>query len=260
VSRQPEHGGLTPADWHAQFLRQAQWTQATRSQLYRRANLLRAECVLDVGCGTGAITVELARRSRGEVTGIDLDPAMVAFARQVAPDLQFEQGDALALPYPDDRFDVVCCHFLLLWVADPARAVREMARVTRAGGSVLICAEPDYGARVDWPELPIAEWQVAGLRRQGADPLIGRKLRQLLVAVGLAGDVDVLPSLWDHAALRQNFEREWAWIAHDVGASVSSEHLERARAQAYAAIETGTRLVYLPLFYALGRKRKETGF
>jgi SAM-dependent methyltransferase len=235
-------------------LRQAQWTQATRSQLYRRANLLRAERVLDVGCGTGALTAELARRTRGEAIGLDIDPEMVAFAQQYAPDVRFEQGDALDLPYPNDHFDVVCCHFLLLWVADPERAVCEMARVTRAGGSVLVCAEPDYGARIDWPELPLAQWQVEGLRRQGADPRLGRKLRQLLVAARLRDDVGVLPSLWDSAALRENFEHEWAWIARDVGAFVPAPDLARARAEAQSAIAAGIRLVYLPLFHAMSRK------
>jgi SAM-dependent methyltransferase len=254
VSGQPEYGGLTTGDWHKQFLRQAGWTQATRSQLYRRANLLRAERVLDVGCGTGAITAELARRSRGEVTGIDSDPAMVEFARQYAPDVRFELGDALELPFPDEHFDVVCCHFVLLWVQDPQRAVREMARVTCKGGSVLICAEPDYGARVDWPALPLAEWQAEGLRRQGADPFIGRKLRELMTDAGLNADVGVFSSLWDPKALLENFEAEWAWIAHDVGSLVPAEDLARARAQAQATVEAGTRLVYQPLFYAMAKK------
>lgn len=242
------------ADWHAQFLRQAKWTQATRNQLYRRANLLRAERVLDVGCGTGAITQELARRTRGETIGVDLDPAMVSFARQTAPEVRFEQGDALDLAFPDGHFEVVCCHFLLLWVTDALRAVCEMARVTGPGGSVLICAEPDYGARIDWPDMPLSQWQVEGLRRQGADPLIGRKLRQLLSLAHLQGDVGVLPSLWDTQELRENFEQEWAWIGRDVGSSVSAEALERTRAQARAAIKAGTRLIYLPLFYALAKK------
>ena len=244
----------TLADWHAQFQRQARWTQATRSQLYRRANLLRAGRVLDVGCGTGVLTEELARRTRGEATGLDIDPAMVAFAREHAPHVRFEHGDALDMPYPDAHFDVVACHFLLLWVADAERAVREMARVTRPGGCVLICAEPDYGGRVDWPDLPIREWQSEGLRRQGADPQIGRCLRQLLVAAGLGADVGVLPSLWDADALRENFELEWTWLARDVGQAVDAATFARARAQARAAVEAGTRLVYLPIFYALGRK------
>jgi SAM-dependent methyltransferase len=248
----------TLADWHTQFLRQARWTQATRSQLYRRANLLRAERVLDVGCGTGVLTQELARRSRGAVTGLDIDPAMVAYARRQGSEgapVHYEEGDALDLPYPNSHFDIVTCHFLLLWVTDPARAVHEMARVTQRGGYVLICAEPDYGGRVDWPELPIREWQIAGLRRQGAEPTIGRRLRLLLVSAGLRGDVDVLSSLWDANALCANFDLEWAWLARDVGQAVDPAEFARAKVQARTAVDAGARLVFLPIFYALAQKQ-----
>jgi ubiquinone/menaquinone biosynthesis C-methylase UbiE len=244
----------TLSDWHAQFQRQARWTRATRNQLYRRANLLRAERVLDVGCGTGVLTEELARRTRGEVTGLDLDPLRISFARALDGEARYQEGDALDLPYSEDHFEVVLCHFLLLWVSDPQRAVNEMARVTRRGGCVLVCAEPDYGGRIDWPELPIREWQCAGLRRQGADPQIGRRLRELLSATGLDADVGVLPSLWDADALGENFDREWTWLARDVGEAVEEETFAQARAQARLAVEAGARLVYLPIFYALGRK------
>jgi hypothetical protein len=130
-----------------------------------------------------------------------------------------------------------------------------MARVTRPGGCVLLCAEPDYGGRIDWPELPLRAWQSEGLRRQGADPHGGRRLRALLVAAGLEEDVGVLPSLWGADDLRENFEREWAWLGHDVGKAVDAAAFARAKAQARAAVEDGTRLVCLPIFYGLGRKR-----
>ena len=135
-----------------------------------------------------------------------------------------------------------------------ARAVSEMARVTQREGYVLICAEPDYGGRVDWPELPIREWQIAALRRQGAEPTIGRRLRVLLAAAELHGDVDVLPSLWDAAALRENFELEWDWLARDVGQAVDPAEFARVKVQARTAVDAGTRLVFLPIFYALARK------
>jgi SAM-dependent methyltransferase len=251
----------TVEEWHAQYLRQARWTQGVRNQLYRRARLLQAERVLDVGCGTGAITRELARRTRGEVIGLDVDPRMIAFARRGAMAApkggrvpRYEQGDAQDLPYPDRHFDVVTCHFLLLWVPDPLCAVREMARVTCERGTVLVCAEPDYGGRVDWPELPVRQWQVDGLRRQGADPLIGRKVRRLLVEAGLRADVSIHPSLWDAGTLREQFEAEWAWLRRDVGADVNAATFDRARDQAKAAVDAGTRLVYMPVFCALGRK------
>jgi ubiquinone/menaquinone biosynthesis C-methylase UbiE len=244
----------TIGEWHAQFARQAGWTQVTRSQLYRRANLIRAQQVLDVGCGTGVITEELARRTRGKVTGLDSDPEMIDFARAEGGRALYELGDALCMPYPDGRFDVAACHFVLMWVLDPLQAVREMARVVCAGGSVLICAEPDYGGRLDWPDLPIRQWQIDGLRRQGANPLIGRQIRELLARVGLRADVGILASHWSVTELRDNYPSEWAWLERDLGEDVEPSALARAREQAWTAIEAGTRMVYVPLFYAIGRK------
>jgi SAM-dependent methyltransferase len=244
----------TLSDWHAQFVRQARWTQMTRNQLYRRANLLRAERVLDVGCGTGAITRELARRTKGQVIGLDIDPDMIAFARQQDDGAHYETGDALNLPYPDDHFDLVTCHFVLLWVSDPFQATREMARVVRREGWVLVCAEPDYGGRLDWPDLPIRAWQIEGLRRQGAEPLVGRQLRHILVAAGLNAEVGVIPSHWSAQSLAEHFEEEWKWLRYDVGGAVDGSTFARIKAQAQAAIDAGTRLVYVPIFDATGRK------
>jgi ubiquinone/menaquinone biosynthesis C-methylase UbiE len=241
-------------DWHEQFVRQAGWTEQTRNYLYRRAGLKDAGRVLDIGCGTGAITTELARRTRGEVIGIDIDPAMLAFARQHDSGARYEQGDALGLPYPAEHFQIVTCHFLLLWLSDPSLALREMARVTHSGGCVLVCAEPDYGGRLDWPELPVREWQIEGLRRQGADPLIGRGLRRLLVQAGLEAEVGVMASVWDIESMRAQFAAEWAMLWHDVSEIVDTGAFEAARARAQAAIEAGTRLVFMPTFYAYARK------
>ena len=244
----------TTAEWSAQFSRQARWTRMTRSQLYRRANLMQAERILDVGCGTGEITRELTQRTRGQVIGLDINPEMIASARRETARTRYRVGDALDLPFPDTHFDLVTCHFLLMWVSDPLLAVREMSRVVRRGGCVLVCAEPDYGGRLDWPELPIRQWQIDGLRRQGAHPLVGRQLRQLSVNAGLRTEVGVIPSHWDAQSLYENFCSEWKWLQHDVGDAVARPAFLRAKAQAKAAIEAGTRLVYIPIFYALGRK------
>lgn len=245
---------LTPEEWDRQFTRQAGWTRATRTYLYRRANLLRAGHILDVGSGTGAVTEELAARSRGQVIGVDLDPAMVAYARARAGGAEYRLGDAHDLPFRDGRFDVTACHFLLLWCRDPAAAAREMVRVTRPGGAVLVCAEPDYGGRIDHPDLPVGRWQVEALRREGADPCLGRKLRALFALPAVCSiEVGIIPGLWDLDTLRAEFEAEWALWQRSLAGLVPPGELACVQAAERAAIAAGERLAFLPVFYALVR-------
>jgi SAM-dependent methyltransferase len=245
---------LTLGEWHAQFARQAGWTRATRTHLYRRANLLRAERVLDVGSGTGAVTEEVAARTEGSVIGVDLDPAMVAYARERGGRVEYRPGDAHDLPFREAWFDLTLCHFLLMWCRDPARAAQEMVRVTRPGGAVLVCAEPDYGGRIDHPDLPLGRWQIEALRREGADPCLGRKLRALFALPGVRQtQVGVIPGLWDVATLQAEFEAEWALWARSLAGVVAPDDLARIQAADRQAIETGERLAFMPIFYALVR-------
>ena len=240
---------MTLEEWDQQCTRQAGWTRPTRQYLYRRANLLRAPRVLDVGSGTGVVTEELAASTPGQVIGVDIDPAMVAFAQQRSGRAEYRFGDAHALPFPDGRFDVTACHFVLLWCRDPGRAAQEMVRVTRPGGAVLVCAEPDYGGRIDHPDLPIAHWQAEALRSEGADPLLGRKLRALFP--GRRVDVGIIPGLWDIPTLRAQFDREWGLWQRSLAGIVPPDDLARLRATDQAAIDSGERLVFMPVFYAL---------
>jgi ubiquinone/menaquinone biosynthesis C-methylase UbiE len=100
--------------------------------------------VLEVGCGAGLLSVDLARRSL-RVTAIDPVEAMVVRARQRAEQtgvpLSVMLGDANALAFADDTFDVVVALGVLPWLEDPQKALREMARVTQPGGYVLVTAD-----------------------------------------------------------------------------------------------------------------------
>jgi SAM-dependent methyltransferase len=243
-----------PDDWDAQFARQADWTRGTRAYLYRRANMLRAENVLDVGSGTGVVTEELAARTQGQVFGVDLDPEMVAYAQRRGGQVKYRIGDGHDLEFADGWFDVVACHFTLLWCREPARVAQEMVRVTRPGGTVLVCAEPDYGGRLDHPDLPIGEWQIRSLRREGADPWMGRKLRELFALPGVRHtDVGVMPGLWDLATLRAEFEAEWLLWERSLAGLIPAPDLADLKAKDLAAIESGERVVFMPVFYALVR-------
>ena len=243
---------LTPQEWAAHFRRQAEWTRAARNYLYRRADLLRARHVLDVGCGTGVITEGIADRTRGRVVGVDISREFLRIRE--GSRASYVQGDALHLPFPDTAFDVVLCHFVLMWLRDPRQGMAEMARVARPGGWILLCAEPDYGGRLDYPDLPHAAWHIEALRREGADPLMGRKLRALCAEHGLDAEVGCMSAPWTSEAIRDSLEGEWTTLCRITRDFVSEDERRAVRAQEEAAIARGDRFVFMPVFYAAGRR------
>jgi demethylmenaquinone methyltransferase/2-methoxy-6-polyprenyl-1,4-benzoquinol methylase len=95
---------------------------------------------LDVATGTGDLAVELQKRvgPAGEVIGSDFSDRMLELAREKAPELRFEHGNALALPYDDDSFDAATVGFGARNFSDLAKGLREMTRVVRPGGRVVI--------------------------------------------------------------------------------------------------------------------------
>ncbi len=119
----------------------------------RAADLARVgpgSTALDVATGTGDLAIELARRG-AEVTGSDFAPAMLELARRKAPGLRFEEGDALNLAHADDSFDAATVGFGARNFADLDRGLREMTRVTRPGGRVVVL-------EITTPQRPPLSW------------------------------------------------------------------------------------------------------
>jgi demethylmenaquinone methyltransferase/2-methoxy-6-polyprenyl-1,4-benzoquinol methylase len=110
------------------------WRRATRRALAPRAG----DRVLDVGAGTGVSTAGLAR-SGAYAVGSDLSLGMLRSGRRARPDVPLLAGDALALPFADGAFDAVTISFALRNVVDSGAALRELARVTRPGGRLVVC-------------------------------------------------------------------------------------------------------------------------
>ena len=110
------------------------WRQATRSAL----DLLPEERVLDLAAGTG-VSTEVLSRSGAYAVGVDLSLGMLTAGRAARPSAALLAGDALALPFADATFDAVTISFGLRNIVDTAGALRELARVTRPGGRLVVC-------------------------------------------------------------------------------------------------------------------------
>jgi len=104
------------------------------------ADVRPGDRVLDVATGTGDLAIELAKRVMpgGEVVGSDYSDGMLAKAREKAPQLRWEHGDALALPYADDEFQAATVGFGARNFADLAQGISEMTRVVKPGGKVVV--------------------------------------------------------------------------------------------------------------------------
>ena len=110
-----------------------------RSFLASRIDAGPEDTVLDVACGTGAVTLELVRRYGCHVVGVDQSPEMLAAARaRVGPEVELQEARAEELPFADGTFDGLTFTYLLRYVDDPAATMRELARVVRPGAPIAM--------------------------------------------------------------------------------------------------------------------------
>jgi SAM-dependent methyltransferase len=249
----------TPDRLHQRFLQQASWTRAIRQRAFSRFGLPDIHRILEVGSGTGAITSDLQHTSSAAVVGLDCDPTANAFARGANRQVAYVTGLGEQLPFPPGSFDLSCCHFLLLWVADPLEVLLEMKRVTRPGGGVLCLAEPDYGGRIDYPEdlAELGEHQEEALRAQCADTRMGRRLRALLHQIGLKDvQAGVLGGEWADADATTDAQRdlEWRTLAGDLFGRVSTEKLRSLGIEFTRAQGDGSCVLFVPTFYGWGTR------
>lgn len=163
---------------HAEsVVRSQQWRTVDNSAAYLRAELRPGLRVLDVGCGPGTITADLARLvAPSQVTGLDVAEDILDQAREHAAGvgtIEFRLGDVNALEFPDGSFDVVHAHQVLLHLRDPVGALREMLRVAKPGGVVAV-RDTDYLGAFWFPADPrLDRWRAvyrAVSHANGAEP------------------------------------------------------------------------------------------
>ncbi|KRV49000.1 ubiquinone biosynthesis methyltransferase UbiE [Wenjunlia vitaminophila] len=226
---------------HESVLRSHRWRTATNSAAYLLGELRPHMRVLDVGCGPGTITVDLAERvPQGEVTGIDNEPAIVEQARDLAgrrglTNVRFATADVYTLDHPDDTFCVVHAHQVLQHLGDPVRALREMRRVCRPGGVVAV-RDADFGGMLWYPNVPaMDDWRelysrVA--RGSGGEPDAGRRLHDWARQAGFT-DITSSSSTWCYASPE---DRSW-WAGLWADRTVASSYARTAVEGGYATVE-----------------------
>ena len=210
---------------HESVLRSHTWRTAENSAAYLLSRLDGDMSLLDVGCGPGTITADLAGRVR-QVTAIDTSADIITTAASRAPEnVTFAVGDVHALDFADGTFDVVHAHQVLQHVADPLGALREMGRVCRPGG-IVAARDSDYQAFTWYPQLTeLDEWlalyrRVA--RHNGGEPDAGRRLLSWAQQAGFT-DVTATSSTWCFATPE---DRGWwggMW-AERIRASAIADH------------------------------------
>ncbi len=237
----------------------------------RLAEVLKAEMsVLDVGCGTGAITVGIARAvgSKGLVVGLDRDTGMVDLAREQhsgVANLRFEVGDILNLEL-EENFDVVAAARTLQWVSNPGLAVSAMTKSTRSGGLVVVLDynhsqnrwEPEAPAEFHMFYAAFLKWRA----QNGWDNEMGDHLPQMFQAAGLT---DVTSQRADQLAERgmPDFNQQvelWPRVIDNIGQKlieaecIEEEQLQSAKFSFEEFSQNTLKTQVLAMRSVLGRK------
>jgi SAM-dependent methyltransferase len=236
---------------HDSVLRSHRWRTAENSAQYLLAYLRPGLDLLDVGCGPGTITADLARLvAPGSVIGLDASGEVLAEARALAaqsgpPAASFELGSVFDLPFEDGRFDVVHAHQVLQHVGDPVAALTEMRRVCRPGG-IVAARDSDYPSFTFFPTEPDLARAITAYgeltKVNGATWDAGRRLLAWANQVGFTSVVSSA-STWCFATPE---DRTWwggLWADRFTESSMAAQLLRHgiAKAQDLASFADGWR-------------------
>ena len=189
---------------HDAVLRSHRFRTAENSAEYLLPHLVPGLRVLDVGCGPGTLTADLAERvTPGELVAIDREDGVLAEASRVCAErgvanVTIEVGDVYQLSYENDAFDVVHAHQVLQHLSDPVAALREMRRVAKPNGLVAV-RDADYAAMTWYPADPrLDHWSAvyhAVAKANGAEPDAARCLLAWANQAGFS-EVTSTASVW----------------------------------------------------------------
>lgn len=208
------------------------------------AGITPGQRVLDVACGTGVLAREAAARagSTGSVVGIDPGAGMTAVAKQLAPAIEWRQGVAESLPFPDESFDIVVSQFGLMFFADRGQALREMLRVLTDGGRLAVAVwdslenVPAYAAEVELVERLAGRQAADGLR---APFVLGDRedLATLFSEAGVSSvQITTHQGVADFPDIRTMVEADLRGWLPVMGVTLSEDQIDRILREARTAL------------------------
>jgi SAM-dependent methyltransferase len=219
-------------------LRSHRWRTAENSAGYLLPRVQDGSRILDVGCGPGSITLDLARLAHaGSVVGLDRSESVISEAREAAEqaglgNVALAVGDVYALDHDDASFDVVHAHQVLQHLSDPVAALREMGRVCRTDGLVAV-RDSDYSAFTWWPAVPeLSAWldlYRAVARGNDAEPDAGRHLKSWAREAGLEV-VSSTAGVWCFSAPEDVAWWGGLWAERVVASGLAEQAAERGLA------------------------------
>ncbi|HEV7886214.1 MAG TPA: methyltransferase domain-containing protein [Acidimicrobiales bacterium] len=218
---------------HESVLRSHTWRTAENSAAYLLPHLRPGLDLLDVGCGPGTITADLAARTApGRTVGVDAAADVIALAAQSHPGVEFRTGDIYHLDLPDHGFDVVHAHQVLQHLPDPVRALQAMRRLAKPDG--LVAARDSDYASFTWHPADerldrwLALYDVVARPNEG-EPDAGRHLLQWALEAGFE---EVVPSasVWCFATPE---DRAWwggLWADRITSSAIAAHAVDRGLA------------------------------
>ncbi|MHA1728797.1 MAG: class I SAM-dependent methyltransferase [Promethearchaeota archaeon] len=209
--------------------------------------------LLEVGCGTGALLLEIGQKFKNlDLYGIDIDKERIKNAEQILKKadipVKLYDFDILGNNFKDDQFDIIVTNLVFLWINDISSVFRELYRILKLknNGILIIFAEPDYGGMIEYPNTGLKEALISNLINEGADPMVGRKLGRFFG--DKFGDkfqiIDQLSASvpWLARNNKKNLQNELKFFKTLLGETkFNSEKMRNS-------IESGEYFLYIPMF------------
>lgn len=230
------------ADAYARFM--GRYAEPLAVQFAELAKVQPGQRALDVGCGPGALTAQLVERLGPEaVSAIDPSAPFIAALRDRFPDVDIHSGTAEDLPFADDSFDVTLAQLVVHFMSDPIAGLREMARVTRPGGTVAACVWDHAGDRGPLSPFWLAAHDVSATVHDESD-LAGARSGHLAELFASAGLQDIQSTELSVGVHYESFDEWWEPYTLGVGpagaytAKLTPDHREALRTRCTERLPT----------------------